>query len=64
AQRAEPTVGAVPRWAAAALIVSQPLHVVFATVVPNPLLDALAWVLTAVGFVAVAATPPGRSSAV
>jgi hypothetical protein len=64
AQRAEPTVGAVPRWAAAALIVSQPLHVVFATVVPNPLLDALAWVLTTVGFVAVAATPPGRSSAV
>lgn len=42
----------VPRWAALALIVSQPLHLVFAVVVPNSLLDAAAWSLTAVGFAA------------
>lgn len=40
----------IPRWAAIALAVSQPLHLVFAVIVPNPLLDALAWALTAVGF--------------
>lgn len=43
---------AVPRWAAAALIVSQPLHLVFAVIVPNGWLDAAAWTLTAVGFAA------------
>lgn len=42
----------VPRWAVLALIVSQPLHLVFAVVVPNGLLDAVAWSLTAVGFAA------------
>lgn len=47
--------GAVPGWAAIALIVSQPLHLVFAVVVPNRALDVLAWGLTAVGFAAVAA---------
>ncbi|MBA3906639.1 MAG: hypothetical protein H0X35_08155 [Pseudonocardiales bacterium] len=41
---------AVPRWAAVALAVSQPLHLVFAVVVPNHPLDGLAWLLTAVGF--------------
>jgi hypothetical protein len=46
----------VPRWAATSLIVSQPLHFVVAVVVPNLLLDALAWVLTAIGFAAAAAT--------
>lgn len=45
----------IPRWAAAALIVSQPLHLVFAVIVPNHLLDMLAWTLTAVGFTAAAA---------
>jgi hypothetical protein len=40
----------VPRWAAVALAVSQPLHLVFAVIVPNHLLDAAAWTLTAVGF--------------
>jgi hypothetical protein len=50
AELAEPTMGRVPRWAAVALIVSQPLHLVFAVVVPNHLLDACAWGLTAVGF--------------
>jgi len=44
----------IPRWAAVALIVSQPLHLVFAVVVPNHALDALAWTLTAVGFAAAA----------
>jgi hypothetical protein len=47
---------AVPRWAAAALIVSQPLHLLFAVVVPNHLLDGLAWGLTALGFAVAAAT--------
>src|SRR5689334_13554106 len=45
----------VPRWAALALIVSQPFHFVVAVIVPNHALDALAWVLTAVGFTAAAA---------
>jgi hypothetical protein len=45
----------IPRWAAAALIVSQPLHVVVAVVVPNHAVDGLAWVLTAVGFAAAVA---------
>lgn len=40
----------VPVWAAVALIVSQPLHLVFAVVVPNHLLDGLAWGLTTLGF--------------
>lgn len=44
----------LPRWAAVALIVSQPLHFVFAIIVPNNVLDALAWSLTAVGFGAAA----------
>lgn len=45
---------AIPRWTAIALIVSQPMHFVFAVVVPNDALDALAWSLTAVGFGAAA----------
>jgi hypothetical protein len=44
----------IPRWAAVALIVSQPLHFVVAVIVPNHALDALAWVLTAVRFTAAA----------
>lgn len=40
---------AIPAWAAIALIVSQPLHLVFAVIVPNHLLDAGAWALTALG---------------
>lgn len=46
----------VPRWAAVALVVSQPMHLVFAVVVPNHVLDAVAWTLTAVGFAAAAVT--------
>ncbi|MDD7937754.1 hypothetical protein PHK61_04880 [Actinomycetospora lutea] len=45
----------VPRGVAVALIVSQPLHVVAAVVVPNHTLDGLAWLLTAVGFAAATA---------
>lgn len=52
---------AVPAWAAVALIVSQPLHALFAVVVPNHLLDACAWALTALGL-AVAASRVLRSS--
>ena len=46
----------IPRWAALALIVSQPLHFVVAVIVPNHPLDTLAWVLTTIGFAAAAAT--------
>ncbi|RTL67290.1 MAG: hypothetical protein EKK42_14830 [Pseudonocardiaceae bacterium] len=46
--------GAVPKWAAVALAVSQPLHLVAAVVLGNHPLDALAWALTAVGFAAAA----------
>jgi len=45
----------IPRWAALALIVSQPFHIVVAVVAPNHALDALAWVVTAVGFTVAAA---------
>ncbi len=52
---------AVPRWAAVAIVVSQPLHFVAAVVLANHVLDALAWALTAVGFaVAVAVARPAR----
>jgi hypothetical protein len=46
----------IPAWAGVALIVSQPMHAVFAVGVPNATLDALAWGLTAVGFAAAALT--------
>lgn len=52
----------LPRWIAVGLVVSQPLHLVFAVVLPNPWLDALAWGLTALGFgftAHVSAMPPG-----
>lgn len=45
---------AVPRWAALATVVSQPLHLVAAVIVASPLLDLAAWGLNAVGFAAVA----------
>jgi hypothetical protein len=45
--------GAVPRWAAIATLVAQPLHFVAAIVVANHPLDFLAWGLNAVGFAAV-----------
>ena len=45
---------AIPRWAALALVVSQPLHLFFAVVVPNHWADAAAWSLTGIGFAAAA----------
>lgn len=53
---------AIPKWTAIALIVSQPLHLVFAVFVPNHALDAVAWSLTGVGFAAAAITS-ARTSA-
>jgi hypothetical protein len=44
---------AAPVWAAVAVIASQPLHLIFAVIVPNNLLDALAWALAAAGLLAV-----------
>lgn len=41
---------AVPRAIAVGLAVSQPLHFVAFIVLQNPILDALAYLLTAVGF--------------
>jgi hypothetical protein len=44
----------VPAWAAIATLVSQPLHFVFAVIVPNHVLDGAAWGLNAIGFAAAA----------
>lgn len=44
----------IPKWAAIALILSQPLHLVFAVFVPNHAFDAAAWCLTGLGFAAAA----------
>ena len=41
---------AIPVWAAIVIIVSQPLHLVFAIFVGSQPLDACAWGLTALGF--------------
>jgi hypothetical protein len=41
------------RWAAVAVIVSQPIHFVAAVIVPNHALDLFGWGLQAVGFAAV-----------
>ena len=49
----------ISAWAAWALIVSQPLHVVFAVVVPSNVLDAAAWALTTIGCAAAAAAITG-----
>jgi hypothetical protein len=43
----------VAKWAALAVIVSQPIHFVAAVVVPNHTLDLIGWGLQAVGFAAV-----------
>ena len=57
----------IPRWAAVALTVSQPLHLLFAVFVTNHWADAAAWSLTGVGFAAAAlvtlrqATQPSRA---
>jgi hypothetical protein len=46
--------GLIPRWAAVAIMVSQPLHFVAFVILGSQPLDALAWGLTAVGFAACA----------
>jgi hypothetical protein len=46
----------IPRWASVALIASQPLHFVAFVVLGVQPLDAMAWGLTALGFVACALT--------
>jgi hypothetical protein len=46
----------IPRWASVALIVSQPLHFVAYILLGIQPLDAFAWALSAVGFVACALT--------
>lgn len=43
----------VARWAAIAVIASQPIHFVAAVIVPNHTLDLIGWGLQAVGFAAV-----------
>lgn len=43
----------VARWAAAAVIVSQPIHLFAAVIVPNHTLDLIGWSLQAVGFAVV-----------
>ena len=44
----------IPRWAAVALAVSQPIHLIAAVVIVSHPLDLVGWGLTAVGFAAVA----------
>lgn len=53
----------IPKWAALALIVSQPLHLLFAVGYPNHVLDAVAWSLTGVGFAAAALAAPALVAA-
>ncbi|MFI5706241.1 hypothetical protein [Kribbella sp. NPDC051620] len=43
----------VARWAAVAVIVSQPIHIVAAVIIPSHPLDLVGWGLQAVGFAAV-----------
>ena len=42
----------VARWAAVAVIVSQPIHIVAAVIIPNHTLDLFGWGLQAAGFAA------------
>lgn len=44
----------IPRWAAVATIVAQPLHFIAAVIVANHTLDLVGWGLNAVGFAAAA----------
>ena len=46
--------GLVPRWAAVAIMISQPLHFTAFVILGSQPLDVLAWGLTAVGFAACA----------
>lgn len=51
----------LPRWAAAATAISQPLHFVAAVIVTSHELDFAAWGLNAVGFAAIAFTAERNS---
>jgi hypothetical protein len=42
----------VARWAAVAVMVSQPVHIVAAVIIPNHTLDMFGWGLQAAGFAA------------
>jgi hypothetical protein len=44
---------AVARWAAVAVIASQPIHFFAAVIVPNHTIDLIGWGLQAAGFAAV-----------
>ncbi|MFG1709670.1 hypothetical protein ACFLIM_41460 [Nonomuraea sp. M3C6] len=50
--------GILPGWAGFILSTSQPLHLVFAVIAPNQLLDGSAWLLTATGFALAAVSAP------
>ncbi len=50
--------GILPGWARFILAISQPLHLVFAVIAPNQLLDGCAWLLTAIGFALAAVSVP------
>lgn len=50
--------GILPGWAGFVLAISQPLHLVFAVIAPNQLLDGCAWLLTAIGFALAAVSAP------
>lgn len=53
----------IPAWAAFVLVISQPLHAVFAVGIPNAALDGMAWGLTTIGFAAAAYALVRRGSA-
>jgi hypothetical protein len=45
-------VRSIPRWAAVATVIAQPLHFVAAVIVASHSLDLVAWALNAIGFAA------------
>lgn len=50
--------GTAPRWAATALILSAPLHIVFTAVASNSVLAGLSWALTGAGMAGATLTHP------
>lgn len=54
---------AVPSWAAWALIISAPLHLVTAVIIPSAPLSSAAWFLTTIGFAAALAASPAPAPA-
>ncbi|MBB6551785.1 hypothetical protein [Nonomuraea rubra] len=55
--------GILPGWAGLVVSISQPLHLVFATIAPSPILDGCAWLLTAAGLAFATARPAPLTSA-